>query len=117
MKREEREENKQLRNKVGELKSECAVLAERIDEMKAAAFADANTINHLKEKYDEAKTNMALMTDENVELEERNDELNAHIVEQTGREAALEREVSRLKSALEDICETLNKLGYVHNRK
>jgi hypothetical protein len=52
-----------------------------------------------------------------VELEERNDELNAHIVEQTGREAALEREVSRLKSALEDICETLNKLGYVHNRK
>lgn len=89
MKREEREENKQLRNKVGELKSECAVLAERIDEMKAAAFADANTINHLKEKYDEAKTNMALLTDE----------------------------VEQYKSALEDICETLNKLGYVHNRK
>ena len=89
MKREEREENKQLRNKVGELKSECAVLAERIDEMKAAAFADANTISHLKIRYDEAKTNMALLTDE----------------------------VEQYKSALEDICETLNKLGYVHNRK
>ena len=39
---------KALQNQVGELKSECAVLAERIDEMKDAAFADAKTIEHLK---------------------------------------------------------------------
>ena len=37
-------------NQIGELKSECAVLAERIDEMKDSAFADGNTIKHLKSK-------------------------------------------------------------------
>ena len=57
-------ENRQLRNQVGELKSTCAVLEERIDEMKDSAFGDANTISHLKERYEDAKTNMALLTDE-----------------------------------------------------
>jgi|DEB0MinimDraft_6_1074348.scaffolds.fasta_scaffold00052_19 hypothetical protein len=38
-----------LQNQVGELKSECAVLAERIDEMKDSAFADGNTIKHLND--------------------------------------------------------------------
>ena len=37
------------------------------------------------------------MTDENIELEERNDKLNAQIVEQTEREAELERELQRQK--------------------
>ena len=68
-----------LQNKVGELKSECAVLAERIDEMKDGAFADANTIKHLKAQYDESKTNMALMEDQNLELKEKVQELFADI--------------------------------------
>ena len=42
----------------------------------------------------------AALAKENLELEERNDELNAQIVEQTGREAALEREVTRLKGII-----------------
>ena len=57
-------ENRQLQNKIGELKSTCAVLEGRIDEMRDSAFGNNNTISHLKEKYEEAKTNMALMTDE-----------------------------------------------------
>ena len=39
---------KQLQNQVGKLKSEGALLEERIDEMKDAAFASGKTIKHLK---------------------------------------------------------------------
>jgi len=56
---------KALQAQVGELKSECAVLAERIDEMKDAAFADANTIKHLKE------ANMSLVCDNDDLKDER----------------------------------------------
>ena len=41
------------------------------------------------------------MTDENIELEERNDKLNAQVVEQTGRIAELEAEVNKLRKEKE----------------
>ena len=44
-----------LQNQVGELKSECAVLAERIDDMKDAAFAEAKTIEHLNKELQRQK--------------------------------------------------------------
>ncbi len=50
-----------LQNQVGKLKSECALLEERIDEMKDSAFADANTIKHLKDKLAEAKPTMPVI--------------------------------------------------------
>ena len=50
---------KALQNQVSKLKSEGALLQERIDEMKDAAFASRKTIEHLKDKvqgqYDDIK--------------------------------------------------------------
>ena len=97
-----------LQNQVGELKSQCAVLEERIDEMKDRAFGDSNTINHLKEKYEEAKTNMALMTDESVELKERNDELKIQLVEWRDRSMGYTKEIEELKSELEELSKSYN---------
>ena len=45
----------------------------------------------------------AALAKENLELEERNDELNAQIVEQTGREYALEHAVNDLKLKNEEL--------------
>jgi len=101
-----------LQNQVGELKSTCAVLEERIDEMKDRAFGDANTISHLKEKYDEAKTNMALMTDELEKLRSLREASSApcgcqayrDLEEARGRAEGevelLQREIERLKDIL-----------------
>ena len=58
-----------LQNQVGELKSECALLAERIDEMKDSAFADANTIKHLKEVKQELESKVQGQYDDIKQLE------------------------------------------------
>ena len=58
-----------LQNQVGELKSECAVLAERIDEMKDAAFAEAKTIEHLKNVKQELENKVQGQYDDIVMLE------------------------------------------------
>ena len=61
--------NKSLQNQVGELKSECALLAERIDEMKSTAFADANTIKHLQSVKQELESKVQGQYDDIVMLE------------------------------------------------
>ena len=58
-----------LQNQVGELKSECALLAERIDDMKDSAFADANTIKHLKEVKQELESKVQGQYDDIKQLE------------------------------------------------
>ena len=58
-----------LQNQVGELKSECALLAERIDEMKDSAFASANTIKHLKEVKQELESKVQGQYDDIKKLE------------------------------------------------
>ena len=58
-----------LQNKVGELKNHGAMLAERIDEMKDAAFAAANTIKHLKEVKHELESKVQGQYDDIVMLQ------------------------------------------------
>ena len=60
---------KALQNQVGELKSECAVLAERIDNMKDSAFADGNTIKHLENVRQELESKVQGQYDDIVQLE------------------------------------------------
>jgi len=55
---------KALQNQVGELKSECAVLAERIDQMKDAAFDDGNTIKELNERNDSLSATIQRLKEE-----------------------------------------------------
>ena len=61
------------------------------------------TLNDLKLKYDEAKTNMALMTDELEALRERNDELKIQLVEWRDRSMVYTKEIGELKSELEEL--------------
>ena len=89
-----------MTDKYDRMKGYADQLLDENGTMEADLDASVAEVTDLKIKYNEAKTNMALMTDENLELEERNDKLNAQIVEQTGREAALEREVTRLKGII-----------------
>ena len=53
----------------------------------------------LKLKNEELKTNMALMTDENLGLEERNKELKTQLVEWRDRSMGYTKEISELKKA------------------
>lgn len=61
------------------------------------------TLNDLKLKYDEANTNMALMTDELEALRERNDELKIQLVEWRDRSMVYTKEIGELKSELEEL--------------
>ena len=93
---------KALQNQVDELKSEGARLAERIDEMKDAAFADANTIKHLREKIEQLESNRSGMQDcitlrENqlAEREDKWDEAQTEI-------ATLKDQLAELSKAYKD---------------
>jgi len=68
-----------LQNKVGELKNHGAMLAERIDEMKDAAFAAANTIKHLKEVKHELESKVQGQYDDIVMLQREVAELKAEV--------------------------------------
>ena len=109
-------ENRQLQNKIGELKSTCAVLEGRIDEMRDSAFGNNNTISHLKEKYEEAKTNMALMTDELEKLRREKEASSApcgcqayHDIEE--ERATLEKNVQYLRDERERLKSELDELS------
>ena len=60
---------KALQNQVDKLKSEGALLDERIGEMKDSAFADANTIKHLKEVKQELESKVQGQYDDIKQLE------------------------------------------------
>jgi len=70
---------KALQNKVGELKNLGAIHAERIDEMKEAAFKAANTIKHLKEVKHELESKVQGQYDDIVMLQREVAELKAEV--------------------------------------
>ena len=77
---------KALQNQLDELKSEGGRQAELIDDMRASAFADANTIKHLKE------ANMSLVCD-NDDLKDKVQELESKVQGQYDDIVLLQRDV------------------------
>ena len=77
---------KALQNQLDELKSEGGRQAELIDDMRASAFADANTIKHLKE------ANMSLVCD-NDDLKDKVQELESKVQGQYDDIVMLQRDV------------------------
>lgn len=89
-----------LQNKVGELKSDGAVLAERYDEMKDAAFAEAKTIEYLRSERSKMQDCITLRENQNLELKEKVQELLADITMLKQQRAVRKKETERLKCDL-----------------
>ena len=70
---------KALQNQVGELKSECAVLAEQVDDLKAAAYAEGKTIEHLRNVNQELESKVQGQYDDIVQLERESAQLHKEV--------------------------------------